>query len=59
MIMKKIYSSPLVEVVNFEIKTIMTDGSLNYDKNTNTKIDSKYQGTDEARNDWDNIWGGM
>lgn len=57
--MKKIYSSPLVEVVNFEIKTIMTDGSLNYDKNKNNKIDSKYQGTDEARNDWDNIWGGM
>lgn len=55
--MKKIYSSPLVEVVNFEIKTIMTDGSLNYNKNT--KIDSKYQGTDEARNDWDNIWEGM
>lgn len=59
MIMKKIYSSPLVEVVNFEIKTIMTDGSMNYDKNNNNKIDSKYQGTDEARNDWDNIWGGM
>lgn len=46
-------------MVSVRIDTIMTDASLLYDKDKGGKIDSKYQGADELRSDWENIWEGM
>lgn len=57
--MKKEYISPMAEMVSVRIDTIMTDASLLYGKDKDGKIDSKYQGADELRSDWENIWEGM
>lgn len=54
--MKKIYNTPEVEIVSMNVGNIMTDASILV---IDEKGYSEYQGTDEFRSDWDNIWGEM
>lgn len=62
--MKKKYYTPLVELVSVKANSIMTtvSGEIVDDGNPATYEERGhfgYQGTDQSRNDWDNIWSGM
>lgn len=62
--MKKKYNAPTVEVVSVVIPAIMTRASLDVvggsdPDNHDERGDFSFQGTDEFRSDWDNIWGNM
>ena len=59
--MKKIYNSPVIEILEFKhtshlLTLSLTEGD---DGTYSNRGFSDKQKSDEARNDWDNIWGGM
>ncbi|MBR3906645.1 MAG: hypothetical protein IKJ61_00920 [Bacteroidaceae bacterium] len=64
--MKKRYNSPVIEIVEMDIRSSILEMSLYEGDNGTQGTDGKYnRGTsdkqkgDEFRCDWDNIWGDM
>lgn len=65
-IMKKRYNSPVIEIVEMDIRSSILEMSL-YEGNDGTqgtngmynRGTSDKQKGDEFRSDWDNIWGEM
>lgn len=61
--MKKIYNSPVIEILEFKhtshlLTLSLTEGDDGDGTNSNRGFSDK-QKSGEALNDWDNIWGGM
>lgn len=60
--MKKIYNSPVIEILEFRHANLLAlslfEGEDGGGENNNRGSSDK-QKSDEFRNDWDNIWGGM
>ncbi len=56
--MKKIYNSPVIEILEFNHANHLLTLSLQ-EEEYNMRGHSDKQKSDEVRNDWDNIWEGM
>lgn len=61
--MKKIYNSPVIEILEFKhtshlLTLSLTEGEDGDGTYSNRGFSDK-QKSGEALNDWDNIWGGM
>lgn len=54
-IMKKIYNSPVIEIIEISSLSVL---ALSYEEQ-DERGNSGNQKSDEVRNDWDNIWENM